>query len=66
MSERIELDLLAAVFEPFANVIAAWVFGSAQKGRQRTGRIRLLNRSRIRGFDCFHPIRFRNLYVSKE
>ena len=37
MSERIDLNHLAAVFEPFANVIAAWVFGSAQKGNVRAG-----------------------------
>jgi len=37
MSERIDLDCLTEVFESIPNVIAAWVFGSAQGGNVREG-----------------------------
>ena len=35
MSKRIDWNSAAVVFESFPNVIAAWAFGSAQKGQVR-------------------------------
>jgi len=37
MSKRINWDRAAPVFEFFPNVIAAWIFGSAQDGHVSTG-----------------------------
>lgn len=37
MSKGIDLNNIHQIFDPFPNVIAAWVFGSAQDGVVRTG-----------------------------
>ncbi|MEA3350223.1 MAG: nucleotidyltransferase domain-containing protein [Chloroflexota bacterium] len=37
MSKTIDWNLATHIFEQFSNVIAAWVFGSAQDGKVRLG-----------------------------